>query len=190
MTLVKEMKKTAIIIALFFVALITAAIFWIFRPANPLDDFIKRDPILLPPQDSWPPDIIAAFSQFKELKGKWRGDQEYAIVLFFMRYEHMQNTGDKDHSYASLTKSDVISLLGPPDVESKYLYAYTTARTEWDSQSLDIFFNRGKACFVGSGAGQCSRQATPEELMIPPDEKGTEQSVPGHPPQSVGSPEP
>ena len=184
------MKKTAIIIALSLVAIITAAVLWIYRPANPLDVYIKRAPILLPPQDSWPPDIIAAFSQFKELKGKWRGDQEYAIVLFFMRYEHMQNTGVKDLSYAPLTKSDVISLLGPPDVESKYRYAYQTARTEWNSQYLDIFFNRGKVCFVGSGSGQCSRKATPEELMIPPDEKETEQGGPGYPPQGVGSPDP
>ena len=184
------MKKTAIIIALFFVALITAALFWIFRPANPLGDFIKRDPILFPPQNSWPPDIITAFSQFKELKGKWRNAQELTIILFTTHYEHRKNTGLEDSNYAPLTKSDVISLLGPPDVESKYRYAYQTARSEWNSQYLDIFFNRGKVCFVGSGSGQCSRQATPEELIIPPDENETEQPVPGYPPQGVGSPEP
>jgi hypothetical protein len=168
------MKKTAIIITLVLVAIITAAALWIFRPANPLADYIKRAPILLPPPDNWPPDVIAAFTQFKELKGKWRGDQEHAIVLFFMRYEHMQNSGAEDHNYAPLAKSDVLALLGPPDVESKHRYAYQTVRTEWNAQYLDIFFNRGKACFVGSGSGQCSRLATPEELMKPPDEKESE----------------
>ena len=183
------MNKTAIIISLSLVAIITAAVFWIYRPANPLDVYIKRAPILLPPQDSWPPDIIAAFSQFKELNGKWREKQEHAIVLFAMRYEHRWNIEDEENNYAPLTRKDILALLGPPDNESKHLYSYKTARQGCSVSYLTIFFNKGKVCFIGSGSGLTSN-ATEEELIIPPIEKETEQGGPGYPPQGVGSPDP
>ena len=181
-------KKAAAIISVGILAIMAGALFLLYQSSN-MPELSKMPPILFPPKDRWPPDVMATFLQFKDQKGKWREKQEQTIVLFAMRYEHRWNIEVEEDNYAPLTRKDILALLGPPDYESKHLYSYNTARQGCSVSYLTIFFNRGKACFFGSGAGLTSN-ATKEELIIPPDENETEQSVPGYPPQGVGSPEP
>ena len=183
----KELKGAAII-SLGILVILASAILWLYHSSN-VPEHSKRPPILFPPQDDWPPEVIAAFTQFKEQKGKWREKQELAIVRFAMRYEHRWNVEYKGEDYAPLTRKDIISLLGSPDSESKYLYSYQTARAGCSVSYLDVFFNKGKACTIGSGVGLTSN-ATEDELMVPPDDNETEQAGPAYPPQGVGSADP
>ena len=181
-------KKAAAIISVGFLAIMAGALFLLYQSLN-VPELSKRPPILFPPQDRWPPDVKAAFTHFKALKGKWRGDQEQSIVQFSMLCEYKQNPDYGEYKSAPLTRKDILTLLGPPEHESKYCYSYKTERRGCSVSYLTIFFNRGKACLIGSGSGLTSN-ATEEELIIPPDENETEQAGPGYPPQGVGSPDP
>ena len=160
-------KKAAAIISVGIIAIMASALFLLYQSSN-VPELSKRPPILFPPQDRWPPDVMATFSQFKDQKGKWREKQEHAIVLFAMRYEHRWNIEVEEDNYAPLTRKDIVALLGPPDSESKYRYSYQTARAGCSVSYLDVFFNKGRACIIGSSVGLTSN-ATEDELMVPPD---------------------
>ena len=183
------MKKTAIIITLCLAAIISAGILWFYqRPSIPA--FSKRDPILFPPQDNWPPEVISAVDQFKELKGKWREEPEIPIAMFAHRCRQTKFENSSAPNSAPLTKSDVSRLFGDPDIKQEYEWHYFTARSEWSAGYLTIYFNKDKVTFIGGSAGLCARKATADELMMPPEDNETEQGGPGYPPQSVGSPDP
>ena len=186
---VKEMKKTAVIFTLCLTATISACILWLYqRP--PIPEFSRKDPILFPPEENWPNEVIAAFTQFKELKGRWRENQERIILDFARRCNIECNNGLEEDNSAPLTTNDILNLLGPPDVASMHRYSYLTARTYSSDSYLEIYFNRGKTCLVTSGSGLCSQRAEIDELMMLPNEKETEQAGPAYPPQGVGSADP
>ena len=182
------MKKKAIIITCGLLVAVAVALFWQYRSSN-IPEHSKRPPILFPPQGDWPPDVITATTEFKELNGKWREAQQHTIVRFAERCRHKWNIETDEDKLVPLTKKDILTLLGPPDSESDHQYYYQTARTGCSVSFLDIYFNMDKVCLIGFSVGLTSN-ATEDELMVPPDDNETEQGGPGYPPQGVGSPDP
>ena len=126
------MKKTAVIITLCLIAIISAGIFWLYqRPSIP--EFSRKDPLLFPPYEYWPPEVISAIKQFKELKGKWREEPERPIYMFARGCRQSQFENSTAPNSAPLTKSDVSRLFGDPDIIQEYEWHYYSARSEWSA---------------------------------------------------------
>ena len=109
----------------------------------------RGPPLLFPPQQDWPTNVLAAIVQFRELSGKPRIDQSIEIQSFVRQYEIALKDGRADPRYNSLTKDDFRRLLGPPDFIKKYLWGYTLTSTGTSASWLELYFSNNRLINMG-----------------------------------------
>ena len=181
------MKKTAIILILGLVAIIAALLLWLYRPVDEFDPS-QRKPLLFPPQESWPTNVLESIELFRVMPETNRIAQGHEFCRFTRWYEYQQEYNNVDPDSIPLMKEDIRRLFGAPsgEIEDRNIWFYRTEITEGAISCLDFYFNRNKLSAVFESVGSLSSPI----INTTETHSGSEQSGPGYPPQGVGSPDP
>ena len=148
------MKKTTIILCLGLVAIITALLLWLYRPADEFDPS-NRKPLLFPPQEDWPTNVIKSIEQFRMMPETNRIAQGYEFRRFSRWYEYQQDFNNIEPDAKPLMKDDIRRLFGTPSGEIKEMniWFYRTEITEGAITCMDFYFNRNKLSAVSESVG-------------------------------------
>ena len=106
-------------------------------------------PLLFPPQQDWPTNVLAAIVQFRELSGNPRIDQSIEIHSFVRQYKMALKDGRADPRHTPLTKEDCQRLLGPPDFAKQYLWGYIITNTGASASWLELYFSNNRLINMG-----------------------------------------
>ena len=133
-------------------------IFRLFSEHKP--ELAKGPPLLFPPQQEWPANVLTAIEQFRNSSAKPRIEQSVEIRSFFRQYEMKLKENRADPRYIPLTKDDFVRLLGPPDFAKQYLWGYIITSTGTSASWLELYFSKNKLINMGGSVSDGYRSFT------------------------------